>query len=105
MLKDEPDIAELERERDETRLQIKAILASLKGAALEDAQDELTRLGARRNQIESVLRRSPARARRTPSPSPRLSITRSNSWKATDHGPLRVRVEPRFDHSPAVLPL
>ena len=52
---DAPGVAELESERDELKQQITATIRALKGAALADAQDELERMGARRNEIEARL--------------------------------------------------
>lgn len=53
--KDVPDVAELEAERDELKQLIQGTLQSLKGAALADAQEQLTRWGSRRNEIEARL--------------------------------------------------
>lgn len=50
-----PGTAELEAERDSIKHAIQSTVRSLKGAALEDARDELERLGARRNEIEALL--------------------------------------------------
>jgi hypothetical protein len=47
--------AELEAERDSIKQAIQSTVRSLKGAAMEDARDELERLGARRNEIEAQL--------------------------------------------------
>lgn len=54
-LHETPDVAELEKERDNLKLQIASIIKSLSGAALKDAQDDLERLGNRRNAIEERL--------------------------------------------------
>ena len=54
-LQDRPDVAELEKERDDVRLQITSVIRSLSGVALKDAQDDLERLGNRRNAIEERL--------------------------------------------------
>jgi hypothetical protein len=54
-LQDQPDVAELEAERDELRQQIQVTMQLLTGAALEDARGELKRLGDRRNAIEARL--------------------------------------------------
>jgi hypothetical protein len=55
MLKDQPDVPQLENERDEVKQQISTIVRCLTGTALADAQEELQRLGARRNAIEAKL--------------------------------------------------
>jgi hypothetical protein len=55
MLKDQPDVPQLESERDEVKQQISTIVRCLTGTALADAQEELQRLGARRNAIEAKL--------------------------------------------------
>jgi hypothetical protein len=52
---DAPGVAELEAERDELKTLIRTTLRSLKGAALADAEQELARMGARRNEIEARL--------------------------------------------------
>jgi hypothetical protein len=52
---DAPGIAELEAERDEIKQVIQSTIRALKGAALKDVQEELERLGARRNEIEARL--------------------------------------------------
>jgi hypothetical protein len=55
MLKDQPDVPQLENERDQVKQQINTIVRCLTGTALADAQEELQRLGARRNAIEAKL--------------------------------------------------
>jgi hypothetical protein len=52
---DNPDVAQLRMERDELKQMIQATIRSLKGAALDEAQEELERMGARRNKIEAML--------------------------------------------------
>jgi hypothetical protein len=52
---DRPDVAQLEAERDELKQQITATVRALSGAALVDAEEELKRLGDRRNAIEAIL--------------------------------------------------
>jgi hypothetical protein len=52
---DAPGVAELEAERDELKQAIRLTMQTLKGAALADAQEELERMGARRNEIEERL--------------------------------------------------
>jgi hypothetical protein len=54
-LRDRPDVAQLEAERDELRQQISATMQCLSGAALDDAKVELKRLGDRRNVPEERL--------------------------------------------------
>lgn len=54
---DAPGAADLERERNELRAAIQSTVRALEGAALADAQDELERLGAQRNAVESKLAR------------------------------------------------
>ena len=54
-LQDEPNVAELEAERDELKEQIETTVLTLKGAALADARVQLQRLGDRRNAIEGML--------------------------------------------------
>ncbi|MEO8036290.1 MAG: hypothetical protein ABI837_17775, partial [Acidobacteriota bacterium] len=48
-------MAELEAERGELKQAILSTIRLLKGAALADAQEELERMGARRNEIEARL--------------------------------------------------
>jgi hypothetical protein len=55
MLKDQPEVPQLEKERDEIKQQISTIVRCLTGTALADAQEELQRLGVRRNTIEAKL--------------------------------------------------
>jgi hypothetical protein len=55
-LQGKPDVAQLEKERDNLKVQITSVIRSLSGAALEDAQADLERLGSRRNQIEERLK-------------------------------------------------
>jgi hypothetical protein len=52
---DAPGMAELEAERVDLKQSIQATIRTLKGAALADAQEELERMGARRNEIEARL--------------------------------------------------
>jgi hypothetical protein len=52
---DAPGVAELEAEREELKQAIQSTVRTLKGAALADAQEELERMGARRNEIEARL--------------------------------------------------
>jgi hypothetical protein len=52
---DAPGVAELEAEREELKQSIQSTIRALKGAALADAQQELERMGARRNDIEARL--------------------------------------------------
>jgi hypothetical protein len=54
-LRDQPDVAELEAERDQLKERIRVTMQVLTGAALDDAREELQRLGARRNAIEARL--------------------------------------------------
>ena len=54
-LNDQPDVAQLEGERDELNQKLTAALSLLTGAALEDAKGELKRLNDRRNEIEARL--------------------------------------------------
>jgi hypothetical protein len=54
-LQETPDVAALEKERDDVKLQINSIIKSLSGAALHDVQDDLERLRNRRNAIEERL--------------------------------------------------
>jgi hypothetical protein len=65
---DEPDVVELEAERDAVKAQINLMVRSLKGAALADLQDELQRLGARRNAIEARLAEIGSRSTRDARP-------------------------------------
>jgi hypothetical protein len=55
MLMDQPDVPQLETERDEVNQRISIIVRCLTGTALTDAQEELQRLGARRNAIGAKL--------------------------------------------------
>lgn len=50
------DVTALEAEAEELRAQITTTMRLLKGAALADAEEELARMGARRNVIEAELR-------------------------------------------------
>lgn len=53
-LDDASDVAALQAERDELKRSIQAFIRTLMGAALDNAGEELQRLGSRRDKIETA---------------------------------------------------
>jgi hypothetical protein len=82
MLKDQPEVPQLENERDEVKQQISTIVRCLTGTALADAQEELQRLGARRNAIESKLQALKGRQTRDTRP---VDVVVEEAIKVLEH--------------------